>query len=97
MHSFNAEITAKEYKCIQSDSPTCINLILTSDTSRLNNTVTIETGLSECHVMMATALKGSFHKSDPKVLTYRDHNPINQLLGQNFWKNLNLAWRISQF
>ena len=66
MHSFNLENIVKEPTCFKSDSPTCIDLILTSDTSKLTNTATIETGLSDFHVMIANALKGSFHKKKPK-------------------------------
>ena len=74
MNSFNLENIVKEPTCFKSDSPTCIDLILTSDTSRLTNTATIETGLSDFHIMIATALKGGFHKRGPKVVTYRDYN-----------------------
>ena len=77
MHSFNLENIVKEPTCFKSDSPTCIDLILTSDTSKLTNTATIETGLSDFHVMIATALKGSFHKKGPRFITYRDYNNVN--------------------
>ena len=77
MHSFNLENIVKEPTCFKSDSPTCIDLILTSDTSNLTNTATVETGLSDFHVMIATVLKGSFHKKGPRVITYRDYNNFN--------------------
>ena len=77
MHSFDLENIVKEPTCFKSGSPTCIDLILTSDTSKLTNTATIETGLSDFHVMIATALKGSFHKKGPRVITCRDYNNFN--------------------
>ena len=77
MNSFSLENIIKEPTCYRSDSPTCIDLILTSDTSRLTNTMTFETGVSDFHVMIATALKRGFHKQGPKVITYRDYNNFN--------------------
>ena len=62
MNSCNLENIVKKPTCFKSDRPTCIDLILTSDTTRLKNTTTIETGLSDFHVMIATTLKGSFQK-----------------------------------
>ena len=77
MNSCNLENVVKKPTCFKSDSPTCIDLILTSDTTRLKNTTTIETGLSDFHVMKATALKGSFRKRGPRIITYRDYNKFN--------------------
>ena len=36
-------------------------------------------GLSDFHVMIATALKRSFQKRGPNVITYRDCNKFNNL------------------
>ena len=77
MNSCSLENVVKKPTCFKSDSPTCIDLILTSDTTRLKNTTTIETGLSDFHVMIATALKGSFGKRGPRIITYRDYNKFN--------------------
>ena len=77
MNSCNLENVVKKPTCFKSDSPTRIDLILTSDTTRLKNTTTIETGLSDFHVMIATALKGSFRERGPRIITYRDYNKFN--------------------
>ena len=53
MNSCNLENVVKKPTCFKSDSPTCIDWILTSDTTRLKNTTTIETGLSDFHAMIA--------------------------------------------
>ena len=74
MNSSNFENVVKEPTCLKSDSPTCIDLILTSDTNKLTITATI--GLSDFHVMTATALKGGFHKKGPKVIACRDCNKL---------------------
>ena len=77
MNSCHLENVVKKPTYFKSDSQTCIDLILTSDTTRLKNTTTIETGLSDFHVMIATALKGSFRKRGPRIITYRDYNKFN--------------------
>ena len=79
LNKFNLENIVKEPTCFKSDIPECIGLMLTSDTSRLTNTTTIETGLSDFHVMRATSLKGSFHRRGPEVITYRDYSKFNNL------------------
>ena len=58
----NLENVVKVPTCFKSDSPTCIELILTSDKRILANIGAIETGLSDFHAKVATTLKGSFHK-----------------------------------
>ena len=57
MNSFNLENILNGPKYFKSDSQTCIDLILPSDTSILTRTATIETGLFDFHVVIATALK----------------------------------------
>ena len=74
MHDLNLENIIKEPTCFKSDSPSCIDLILTSDSGKLSNTKTIETGLSDFHVMVATVLRGSFRKKGPRIVTYRDYS-----------------------
>ena len=61
MQELNLENVVKVPTCL-SDSPTCIDLILTSDKKKLANNGAIETGLSDFHAMVVTTLKGSFHK-----------------------------------
>ena len=62
MQELNLENVVKVPTCFKSDSPTCIDLILTSDKRKLANIKAIETGLSDFHAMVVTTLKGSFHK-----------------------------------
>ena len=77
MHDLNLENIVKEPTCFKSDSPSCIDLILTSDSGKLSNTKTIETGLSDFHVMVATVLRGSFRKKGPRIVTYRDYSKFD--------------------
>ena len=51
----------------------------------------IETGLSDFHVIIAIALKGSFRKRGPRIITYRIIlNLITQFLERNCRKSLPL-------
>ena len=41
------------------------------------DTVTIETGLSDFHVMILTVLKGGYVRRGPKIITYRDYSKFS--------------------
>ena len=60
--------------CFKSDSPRCIDLILTNTKSSFQATTTIETGLSDFHTMIVTVLKGGHVKMGPKIISYRDYS-----------------------
>ena len=62
MRDFNLESIVKEPTCFKSVNPTCIDLILTSDSGKFSNIRTIQTGLSDFHAMVGTVLRGSFRK-----------------------------------
>ena len=62
MCEFSLENVVKVPNCFKSNSPTCIDLVLNSDKRKICNRNAIETGLSDFHAMVATILKGSFHK-----------------------------------
>ena len=55
------------------NNPICIDLILTNKRSYFQNTTLIETGLSDFHKLMLTAMKCSFQKQLPKVIYYRNY------------------------
>ena len=60
--------------CFKSDSPRCIDLILTNTKSSFQARTTIETGLSDFHTMIVTVLKGGHVKRGPKIISYRDYS-----------------------
>ena len=59
--------------CFRSDSPKCIDLILTNRKRSFQNTETVHTGLSDFHAMIVTALKGGYKKKGPKIIRYRNY------------------------
>ena len=90
MQEFNLENVVKVPTCFKSDSPTCIDLILTSDKRKLANSRAIETGLSDFHAMVVTTLKGSFHKKGPRIITYRDYSKFdNHVFREKVGEELN--------
>ena len=60
--------------CFQSNTPTCIDLILTNkkDLFKLSNT--FETGISDHHKLVSTILKSGSFKGTPKIKIYRSYN-----------------------
>ena len=54
------------------ENPTCVDLFIANSPLRFRNTVTISTGLSDCHKMVVTVLKSSFAKKKTKETIYRN-------------------------
>ena len=52
-------------------------MILTNRASIFQYTVSIDTGLSDFHCIIATVVKGGFVKRGPKIINYRDYRKIN--------------------
>ena len=74
--------------CFKSnENPSCIDLILTNKQKSFQNSMTVETGLSDFHMLTVTVLKTTFRKLPPKVVRYRDkknYDPVNFLNDVNF-------------
>ena len=56
MESYNLKNIVKTPTCLKSDGPRTIDLILTNRVSNFQNTVSIETGLSDFHCMVVTVV-----------------------------------------
>ena len=54
-------------------SPSCIDLFPTNCRKSFESTLTIETGLSDFHKLMVTALKVKHEKIHLKIIQYRDY------------------------
>ena len=75
--------------CLKStENPSCIDLILTNRPHNFQNSATIETGLSDFHLMTVTVLKTTFRKKPPKIIRYRDYKNYRE---QNFQNELNFS------
>ena len=60
------------------NNPSSIDVILTNRKSSFQNSMTIETGLSDCHKMTVTVLKTHCKKLDPLIINYRNYNHFNE-------------------
>ena len=70
-------------------NPTCIDLMLTNSNRSLQNSCTIETGLSDFHKMIVTVFKIYFQKRKEKVINYRDYrNFSNEKFRQQALKDI---------
>ena len=73
VYSFGLKNIAKDPTCFKSDDPRCIDLTLTNGKGNFKITTAAETGLSDFHSMILTALKGGFIKMGPRTKAYRDY------------------------
>ena len=71
--TYGLENLIKEPTCFKSnENPSSIDIILTNKKHSFQNSMTIETGLSDFHKMTVTVMKRYFKKKDPIVIEYRD-------------------------
>ena len=84
---YNLWNIVKEPTCFQKlDNPSCIQLFLTNRLRCFQNTVAVETGISDLHKMVVTVLKVFYKKQRPKIIQYRKYDNFNNNL---FRKELN--------
>ena len=71
--TYNLVNLIKEPTCYKStENPSSIDIMLTNKKMSFQNSMTVETGLSDFHKMTVTVLKRYFKKKDPITITYRD-------------------------
>ena len=58
------------------DRPSCIDLILTNCPRSLQNSCVIETGLSDFHKMVVTAMKTTYRKHEPRIVSASISDPV---------------------
>ena len=72
LNSFNLECLITEPTCFKGD-PSCIDLILTNRKNYHKKSTTFVSGISDFHKIVATSLKSTFIKGNPKTILYRDY------------------------
>ena len=76
--SYSLKSLIKTPTCFKSqENPTCIDVILTNKHHSFQNSTTLETGLSDFHLLTLTVMKTSFRKLPPKKVLYRDSKNYN--------------------
>ena len=64
--------------CFKSiENPSCIDLMLTNRGRCFENSITLETGLSDCHRMTVTVMKKYYKKLEPIKIQYRDYKSLD--------------------
>ena len=64
--------------CFKSvENPSCIDVMLTNRSLCFENSMTIETGLSDCHKMTVTVMKKYYKKLEPVTINYRDYKSFD--------------------
>ena len=58
-------------------NPSCIDLILTNRSNSFQNTMVVETGISDFHKMTVTVLTSFFNKAKPKIISYGDNTKFS--------------------
>ena len=77
----------KEPTCFKNpDNPSYIDLFLTNRPRSFQNTLTIETGISDFHKMVITVMKVFYKKQKPKIIQYRSYKNFDN---QVFQRELN--------
>ena len=90
---YNFENLIKGPTCYKSaTNPSSIDVMLTNKKSSFQNSMTLETGLSDHHKMTITVLKIYFKKNTPVTINYRDYKLFDGLKFRN-----DLIRRLEQF
>ena len=72
---YNLKTLIKVPTCFKNpESPTSIDVMLTTSYRSFHNSCAIERGLSDFHKMIVTVMKSHFQKKEPKIIQYRDYN-----------------------
>ena len=72
-----------EPTCYKSQTAKCIDLVLTNRNRSVQQTTTVETGLSDFHKMVVSVLKTTFPKHGPTVINYRNYKNFNEIVFRN--------------
>ena len=75
---YNLRNIVKEPTCFKNpDNSSCIDLFLTNRPRCFQNTVAVETGISDFRKMVTTVLKDLYKKQKPNIIQYRKHDSFN--------------------
>ena len=79
LQDYDAKNIVKDNTCFKSiDNPSCVDHFITNYANSFQNNIVISSGLSDCHKMVVTVLKTTFHKSKPREIVYRDYSKFNE-------------------
>ena len=64
--------------CYKNLKSTLTDALLTNRPNNFQKAIVCETGLSDCHMLIATTLRSTFVKLPPKTVTYRSYKNFNE-------------------
>ena len=77
---YNLKNIITEPTCYKNpDNPSSIDVILTNRPRSFQESMTLETGLSDFHKIICTVLKSDFKKKDPILVNYRSYKHFDDL------------------
>ena len=68
----------KSATCFKSSKGTLLDVLLTNKPKSFQKTFVCETGLSDCHKLVATIFRSTFIKLPPKVVKYRSYKNFDE-------------------
>ena len=78
--TYDLENLIKEPTCFKSsENPSSIDVILTNKKHNFQHTRTVETGLSDFHLMTVTVMKCDFKKKEPIKIVYHDKSKFDAI------------------
>ena len=79
LYKYDSKNLQKENTCFKSiENPSCVDLLISNSYRNFQNTITVSTGLSDCHKMSMTVLKTKFEKSNAREVYYRDYKRFDK-------------------
>ena len=85
--TYSLDNLIKEPTCFKSvDNPSSIDVILTNKKHCFQNSMVVETGLSDFHKMTMTVMREYFKKKDPIKITYQDKRKFDAIKFREFIK-----------
>ena len=81
---FNLHNLVKEPTCFKNpQNPSSIDVMLTNRPKSFLRTITVETGISDHHIMTVTVLRSHIIKQAPTCIIYRDYKKFDPLVFNN--------------
>ena len=76
--TYNISNLVKLATCFTSSKGTLLDVLLTNKPKSFQKTFVCETGLSDCHKLVATIFRSTFIKLPPKVVKYRSYKNFDE-------------------
>ena len=76
--TYNLSNLVKSATCFKSSKGTLLDVLLTNKPESFQKTFVCETGLSDCHKLVATIFRSTCIRLPPKVVKYRSYKNFDE-------------------